>query len=60
MTRFHVGRLQQLFQEVARRRVFRALLAWGIFSFAVLQVVEPVLHALEAKDWVLCSPGSST
>jgi len=41
------------FQELRRRRVIRALLAWGLFSFAVLQVVEPVQHALGLADWVL-------
>jgi len=40
-------------QELRRRRVIRALLAWGLFSFAVLQVVEPVQHALGLADWVL-------
>lgn len=47
------GRLQQLFSELKRRRVLRALLGWGIVSFAVLQVVEPVLHALHLPDGVL-------
>jgi len=41
------------FEELRRRRVIRALLAWGLFSFAVLQVVEPVQHALGLPDWVL-------
>jgi hypothetical protein len=41
------------FQELRRRRVIRALLAWGPFSFAVLQVVEPVQHALGLADWLL-------
>jgi tetratricopeptide (TPR) repeat protein len=40
-------------QELRRRRVIRALLAWGLFSFAVLQVVEPVQHALGLADWTL-------
>jgi len=33
--------------------VIRALLAWGLFSFAVLQVIEPVLHALHLPDGAL-------
>jgi TolB-like protein len=40
-------------KELRRRRVIRALLAWGLFSFAVLQVVEPVQHALGLADWML-------
>jgi hypothetical protein len=30
--------------ELKRRRVFRALVAYGIAAFAVLQVVEPIMH----------------
>ena len=33
-------------EEVRRRRVIRAMVGWGLFSFAALQVVEPVQHAL--------------
>ena len=36
-----------------RRRVFRALLGYGIVSFAILQVVEPVMHGLNLPEWVL-------
>jgi TolB-like protein len=39
--------------ELKRRRVIRALLGYGIFSFAVLQVIEPVLHAYDLSPWVL-------
>jgi len=39
--------------ELRRRRVGRVLVAYGVFAFAVLQVVEPVLHALHLEDWVL-------
>ncbi len=45
--------LSSWFQELRRRRVFRALIGWGIASFAVLQVVEPVMHALGLPDWTL-------
>jgi tetratricopeptide (TPR) repeat protein len=48
-----MGRIKEILSELRRRRVFRALLAWGIFAFAVLQVIDPVLRALDAKDWVL-------
>jgi tetratricopeptide (TPR) repeat protein len=39
--------------ELGRRRVFRALIGWGLASFAVLQVVEPIMHALDLPDWTL-------
>jgi len=48
-----LGRLQQFISELKRRRVIRALNGWGIFSFAVLQVVEPVLHAYHLPDGLL-------
>ena len=35
------------FQELRRRRVIRALLGWGLVSFAVLQVVDPILRAFD-------------
>ena len=41
------------FDEFKRRRVFRALVGYGIFSFAVLQIVEPVMHGLSLPEWVL-------
>jgi serine/threonine-protein kinase len=47
-----VGGLHVL-AELKRRRVFRALVGWGIASFAVLQVVEPVLHAYHLPEWTL-------
>jgi TolB-like protein len=39
--------------ELKRRRVFRALVGWGIFSFALLQVYEPVMHGLHLPEWTL-------
>ncbi len=42
-----------LLSELKRRRVFRVLLGYGLFSFAVLQVIEPVLHAYHLPDWTL-------
>lgn len=48
-----MGGFQELIAELRRRRVFRALLGWGIVSFAVLQVVEPLMHALDLPDWTL-------
>ena len=41
------------FQELRRRRVIRALLGWGLLSFAILQVVEPLQHALGLGEWFL-------
>jgi adenylate cyclase len=41
------------FEEMKRRRVFRALLGYGIVSFAVLQIIEPVMHGLNLPEWVL-------
>ena len=42
-----------LFGELKRRRVIRALVGYGIASFAVLQVSEPVIHALHLPEWTL-------
>jgi adenylate cyclase len=39
--------------ELGRRRVFRVLVGYGLVTFAVLQVVEPIMHALHLPDWVL-------
>ncbi len=50
------GRLASLgtfIVELRRRRVIRTLIAWGIVSFAVLQVAEPILHALHLPDGAL-------
>jgi len=30
--------------ELNRRRVFRALVGYGIAAFALLQIIEPVMH----------------
>ncbi|HVP68348.1 MAG TPA: tetratricopeptide repeat protein [Anaeromyxobacteraceae bacterium] len=40
-------------EELRRRRVFRVLIGYGIASFAILQVVEPVMHGLHLPEWVL-------
>jgi TolB-like protein/Tfp pilus assembly protein PilF len=45
--------LLPLLAEFKRRRVFRALIAYGIAAFAVLQISEPVLHALHLPEWTL-------
>jgi hypothetical protein len=33
-----------------RRRVFRVLVGYGIVSFAVLHIIEPIMHALHLPD----------
>jgi Tol biopolymer transport system component len=39
--------------ELRRRRVIRALVVYGAIAFAILQVVEPVMHGLHLPDMVL-------
>ncbi len=41
------------FSELKRRRVVRALVGYGIAGFAVLQIIEPVMHGLHWPDVVL-------
>src|SRR5437763_4248333 len=41
------------FEELKRRRVFRTLIGYGIVAFAVLQIIEPVMHGLDLPNWVL-------
>jgi serine/threonine-protein kinase len=53
VTRPGVGRLAGFLAELRRRRVIRALFGWAVVSFAALQVAEPLMHALDLKDWVL-------
>src|SRR5215471_13071900 len=42
-----------LISELKRRRVFRVLIGYGIAAFAVLQIIEPVMHGLHWPDAVL-------
>jgi tRNA A-37 threonylcarbamoyl transferase component Bud32/dienelactone hydrolase len=39
--------------ELKRRRVVRALIGYAIVAFAILQIIEPILHALHWPDSVL-------
>ena len=48
-----MGRFQDFVAELRRRRVFRAIVAYAIVAFALLQVIEPVMHGLDLPDWVL-------
>src|SRR5882762_9714255 len=47
------SRLATFVAKLRRRRVFRALIGWGVFSFAVLQVIEPLIHGLGLPEWTL-------
>ena len=42
-----------LISELKRRRVFRALIGYGIVAFAVLQIIEPIMHGMHWPDAVL-------
>ena len=42
-----------LLAELKRRRVIRAVLGYGVVAFAVLQIIEPVMHGLHWPDAVL-------
>jgi eukaryotic-like serine/threonine-protein kinase len=42
-----------LLDELKRRRVFRAVIAYGVVSFAVLQIIEPIMHGLHWPETVL-------
>lgn len=42
-----------LIAELQRRRVFRVLVGYGIVAFAVLQIIEPLMHALHLPDSTL-------
>ena len=44
-----------LISELKRRRVFRALIGYGIVAFAVLQIIEPIMHGMHWPDAVLSS-----
>jgi TolB-like protein/Tfp pilus assembly protein PilF len=45
--------LASWFAELKRRRVFRALVGYGIAAFAVLQIIEPIMHGLHWPETVL-------
>jgi len=47
------ARLNGWFAELKRRRVVRTLVGYGIASFAVLQIIEPVMHGLHWPETVL-------
>jgi TolB-like protein len=42
-----------LIAELQRRRVFRAIVGYGVAAFAVLQIIEPVMHGLHWPEPVL-------
>src|SRR5215471_13457026 len=41
------------FSELKRRRVVRTLVGYGIASFAVLQIIEPIMHGAHWPEIVL-------
>jgi len=45
--------LGDLLAEMKRRRVFRVMIGYGIFAFAVLQITEPIIHGAHLPEWVL-------
>src|SRR5438067_3126290 len=47
------GKAAGFVAELRRRGVLRAVLAYAVVAFAVLQVVEPVLHGLRLPEWIL-------
>lgn len=47
------SRLAEFVDELRRRRVFRALVGWAVLSFAVLQVIEPLMHGFDLPGWTL-------
>ena len=44
-----------LVAELKRRRVFRVLVGYGVVAFAVLQIIEPIMHGLHWSESVLTS-----
>src|SRR5437870_3458235 len=48
-----IGVSLPLLAELKRRRVFRALIGYGLAAFAVLQIIEPVMHGLHWPEAVL-------
>jgi TolB-like protein/Flp pilus assembly protein TadD len=49
----NVSGVSDWFAEMKRRRVFRTLVGYGIASFAVLQIIEPIMHGLHWPETVL-------
>ena len=41
-----LGEPVSLVAELQRRRVCRALVGYGIAAFAILQIIEPIMHGL--------------
>ena len=44
---------RSILDELKRRRVFRALVTYGVAAFALLQIIEPIMHGLHWPDAVL-------
>ena len=48
-----LGAPVSLVAELQRRRVIRALVGYGIAAFAILQIIEPIMHGLHWPESVL-------
>jgi tetratricopeptide (TPR) repeat protein len=46
-------RLRRFYEELRRRRMFRALGAYAVGAFAILQIAEPVVHGLHLPEWTI-------
>jgi len=46
-------RLRRFYEELRRRRMLRALGAYAVGAFAVLQSAEPVVHGLHLPEWII-------
>ena len=45
--------MPSLIEELKRRRVFRAVVGYGVIVFTALQIIEPIMHAFHWPDSVL-------
>ncbi|MGC4001190.1 MAG: serine/threonine-protein kinase [Anaeromyxobacter sp.] len=46
-------RVRKFYEELRRRRILRAMGAYAVGAFALLQVSEPVVHGLSLPEWVI-------
>ena len=51
--RFRQGARVAVITEGKRRRILRAIAGYGIVAFALLQIVEPIMHGLHLPDRML-------
>ena len=53
MLLFRQGARVAVITEGKRRRILRAIAGYGIVAFALLQIVEPIMHGLHLPDRML-------